>query len=74
MAEIGIARGAPPQVALAFLVRRPALFAIPEASRASRTPRKTPGAGTLVLSEDEVRRIDAAFPRERGQPRSLPMG
>lgn len=73
LAEIGTARGATPrQVALAFLVRQPALFAIPKASRVAHTEENA-RAGTLVLSEDEFRRIDAAFPRG-ARPRSLPMG
>jgi diketogulonate reductase-like aldo/keto reductase len=73
LAEIGAAHGATPrQVALAFLVRRPALFAIPKASSAAHTEENAK-AGSLVLSEDELRRIDAAFPKGAA-PRSLPMG
>ena len=73
LAEIGTAHGATArQVALAFLVRRPALFAIPKASSAAHTEQNAK-AGTLHLSEAELRRIDAAFPR--GAPsRSLPTG
>jgi len=73
LAEIGAAHGATArQVALAFLVRRAALFAIPKASSAAHTEQNAK-AGTLNLSEAELRRIDAAFPR--GAPsRSLPTG
>jgi diketogulonate reductase-like aldo/keto reductase len=73
LAEIGTAHGATPrQVALAFLVRRPSLFAIPKASSAAHTEENAK-AGTLVLSADELRRIDAAYPKG-APPRSLPMG
>ena len=73
LAEIGAAHGATPrQVALAFLVRRPSLFAIPKASSTAHTEENAK-AGSLVLTEDELRRIDAAFPRGAA-PRSLPMG
>ncbi len=73
LAEIGAAHGATPrQVALAFLVRRPALFAIPKASSAAHTEENAK-AGSLALSEDQLRRIDAAFPKGAA-PRSLPMG
>jgi diketogulonate reductase-like aldo/keto reductase len=73
LAEIGAAHGATArQVALAYLVRRAALFAIPKASSAAHTEQNAK-AGTLNLSESELRRIDAAFPR--GAPsRSLPTG
>jgi diketogulonate reductase-like aldo/keto reductase len=73
LAEIANARGATPrQVALAFLVRRAALFAIPKASSTAHTEENAK-AGSLVLSEAESKRIDAAFPKG-GAPRSLPMG
>lgn len=73
LAEIGAAHGATlRQVALAFLVRRPALFAIPKASSTAHTDENAK-AGSLVLSEDELWRIDAAFPKGAA-PRSLPMG
>ncbi len=59
------------QVALAFLTRRPSLFAIPKAA--------TPGhaadnaaAGNLTLSGDEIASLDNAFPRG-SKPRGLPM-
>jgi diketogulonate reductase-like aldo/keto reductase len=73
LSEIGAAHGATPrQVALAFLVRRPALFAIPKASSTAHTEENAK-AGSLVLSEDELRRIDAAFPKG-APPLSLPTG
>jgi diketogulonate reductase-like aldo/keto reductase len=57
----------PRQVALAFLVRRPSLFAIPKASNSEHALENS-GAGDLELSPAEIERIDAAFPR--GRPRS----
>ena len=59
------------QVALAFLVREPDLFAIPKAARPAHVLDNA-AAGALVLSADEVARIDAAFPRPRRR-RGLPM-
>lgn len=63
-------RGATPrQVALAFLVRRASLFTIPKAARIAHVEENA-RAGDLVLSEEEVAAIDAAFPR--GRRRALP--
>jgi diketogulonate reductase-like aldo/keto reductase len=59
------------QVALRFLVRRASVFAIPKASNTAHVEENA-GAGDLVLTNDDVRRIDAAFPRGP-RPRSLPM-
>ncbi|WP_019172692.1 aldo/keto reductase [Pseudaminobacter salicylatoxidans] len=72
LAEIGKAHGATArQVALAFLTRDPAVFAIPKASRAAHTADNAM-AGDIRLSEVEIERIEQAFPR--GQwPGSLPM-
>ncbi len=68
LAEIAAAHGATPrQVALAFLLRRPSLFAIPKASRPEHVEENA-AAADLVLSEDEARRIDEAFPRGRRRP------
>ncbi|HXO41616.1 MAG TPA: aldo/keto reductase [Thermoanaerobaculia bacterium] len=68
LAEIAAAHGATPsQVALAFLLRRPSLFAIPKASRQEHVEENA-AAGDLVLSEDETSRIDEAFPRGRRRP------
>ncbi|HEY3187467.1 MAG TPA: aldo/keto reductase [Solirubrobacteraceae bacterium] len=70
LAEIARERGATPrQVALAFLVRQPGLFAIPKASAAAHVTDNA-AAGDLVLTAAEIRRLDAAFPVARG--RGLP--
>jgi diketogulonate reductase-like aldo/keto reductase len=62
LAEIADAHQATPrQVALAFLTRRPSLFAIPKASTAEHTEENA-GGGDLALSAAEIARIDAAFP------------
>jgi diketogulonate reductase-like aldo/keto reductase len=69
--EIATRRGATPrQVALAFLTRRPSLFAIPKASNPAHTTDNA-GAGTLTLDASELDAIDRAFPlgrRSRGVP------
>jgi diketogulonate reductase-like aldo/keto reductase len=71
LAEIAAAHGATPrQAALRFLVRRPALFTIPKASTAEHVEENA-GAGDLELSEAEIARIAAAFPR--GRSRHLPV-
>ena len=64
-------KATPRQVALRFLVRRPLVFAIPKASRAEHAAENA-GAGDLRLTDAEVARIDAAFPRGP-RPRRLPM-
>jgi diketogulonate reductase-like aldo/keto reductase len=72
LAEIASARGAAArQVALAFLTRRSSVFAIPKAAKL-RNVEDNAGALALRLSEAEIARIDAAFPRGP-KPRSLPM-
>lgn len=72
LAEIAAAHGASArQVALAFLTRRPLVFAIPKAARANHVEDNA-GALSLRLSEAEIARIDAALPRGP-KPRSLPM-
>ncbi len=58
------------QVALAFLVRRPSLFTIPKASE-PRHVLDNAAAGDLQLGDDEIARIDAAFPV--GHERELPV-
>jgi diketogulonate reductase-like aldo/keto reductase len=69
---IAAAHGATPrQVALDFLTRHPSVFAIPKASNPAHAEDNA-GAGDLVLDDDEVARIDAAFPRGP-RPRTLPM-
>jgi diketogulonate reductase-like aldo/keto reductase len=71
LAQIAQARAATPrQVALAFLVRRPALFAIPKASRAEHA-RENAAAAALALDASELARLEQAFPlgrRRRGVP------
>ena len=70
LAEIAEARGSTPrQVALAFLTRE--AFAIPKASSPEHAADNA-AAGGLNLSESEVARIDAAFPRGP-KPAVLPM-
>ena len=69
LAAVARAHGATPrQVALAFLTRAPGTFAIPKASRAAHTREN---ARPVALTPDDVRRLDAAFPR--GEPRPLPV-
>jgi diketogulonate reductase-like aldo/keto reductase len=52
------------QVALRFLVRDPNAFTIPKASTVEHVEENA-GAGSLHVTEEEIRRIDAAFPRNR---------
>ena len=62
LAAIATRHGATPhQVALAYLVRRPSLFAIPMTSRADHA-RDNALAGDLVLDEEDVRRIEQVLP------------
>ena len=66
------AHGATPrQVALAFLTRRPSLFAIPKAADAAHAADNA-AAASLRLSEEEIAAIDQAFPLGP-EPASLPM-
>ena len=68
--EIGAAHGVSARAAaLQFLVRRPSLFTIPKSSHVGRTEENAK-AGDLALSDEEIRRIDAAFPigKRRGLP------
>jgi len=60
----------PRQVALAFLTRRPSLFAIPKASTPAHAEENA-GGDDLQLSDAEIALIDAVFPRGP-QPRTLP--
>ncbi|HEY9380828.1 MAG TPA: aldo/keto reductase [Burkholderiales bacterium] len=70
--EIAKAHGATPrQVALSFIVRRPSVLTIPKASNVEHASENA-GAGDLQLTDAEIARIDAAFPRG-SKPRSLPM-
>jgi diketogulonate reductase-like aldo/keto reductase len=59
------------QVALAFLTRAPAVFAIPKASTPEHAADNA-AAGKLVLGKDDIAALDAAFPCGP-RPRSLPM-
>ncbi len=61
----------PRQVALRFLVRSPAVFAIPKASSAEHAAENA-GAGDLHLTKGELAQIDEAFPRPPGH-HPLPM-
>jgi diketogulonate reductase-like aldo/keto reductase len=62
LSEVARAHGATErQVALAFLVRRPALLSIPKASRVAHVADNA-GAAGVRLSAEEMARIDAAFP------------
>lgn len=72
LAEIAMAHSASPrQVALAFLTRRPSVFAIPKAGTQAHVEDNA-GALRLTLTEGDLARIDAAFPLGR-KPSSLPM-
>jgi diketogulonate reductase-like aldo/keto reductase len=71
LAEIAAAHGVTPySVALAFLVRRRSVFAIPKSSNIQHVGENA-AAASLALSEEELRLIDAAFPL-RPPPRELP--
>ena len=59
------------QVALAFLTRIPAVFAIPKAASAEHAADNA-AAGDLELSDSEIAALDKAFPRGP-KPRGLPM-
>jgi diketogulonate reductase-like aldo/keto reductase len=59
------------QVALAFLTRLPAVVTIPKASQVAHALDNA-AAGDLALSEDQIARIDRAFPLGP-KPRGLPM-
>jgi diketogulonate reductase-like aldo/keto reductase len=70
--EIADARKVSPrQVALAFLTRIQAVFAIPKAASAEHAADNA-AAGKLTLSAGEIEVLDKAFPRGP-RPRSLPM-
>ena len=72
LASIAQAHGATArQIALAFLTRRPSVFAIPKASSVEHVEENA-GADGIRLSQAEIAEIDAAFPRGQ-RPRVLPM-
>ena len=63
LAEIAKTHGATPyQIALAFLLRSPGLFAIPKAAKVEHAVDNAQAA-EIQLKPDELRKIDAAFPR-----------
>ena len=72
LTEIAEAHDATPrQIALAFLTRRPSVFAIAKASSRDHAEENAAASGLRLLAA-EIARIDAAFPRGP-QPRSLPI-
>jgi diketogulonate reductase-like aldo/keto reductase len=72
LAEIATAHGATVrQVILVFLTRREGVFAIPKAARVAHVEENA-GAGELVLNNDQISRLDVAFPLGP-PPRYLPM-
>ncbi|WID94631.1 aldo/keto reductase [Bosea vestrisii] len=72
LAEIASAHGASPrQIALAFLTRKPSVFAIPKAAKAGHAQDNASALG-LQLGDEDIARLDAAFPRGP-KPRGLPM-
>ena len=54
----------PVQIALAWVLRQPGVYAIPKAGRAEHV-RENAGALDIELSADELRELDAAFPPPR---------
>ncbi len=67
----GAHRATPRQVALRFLLRWPGMFVIPKASTPEHAAENA-AAGSLRLTEEEIGRVDAAFPRGK-KPRHLPV-
>jgi diketogulonate reductase-like aldo/keto reductase len=72
LAEVARGRGATPhQVALAFLLRDPHVFAIPKAAKAAHVE-DVAGAVGLALTDAEAARVASAFPRkDRGSLATL---
>jgi diketogulonate reductase-like aldo/keto reductase len=71
LAEIAQAHGATPrQAALAYLTRRPALFAIPKAANPKHVEENA-RAADLRLAPADIEKLERAFPL--GRRRSLPM-
>jgi len=72
LADVAAAHGANlHQVALAFLTRKPSLFAIPKAARLLHVEENAKSAD-IKLSEADVARLEEAFPLGV-KPRGLPM-
>jgi diketogulonate reductase-like aldo/keto reductase len=68
LSEVARERGATPrQIALAFLLRSPTVLTIPKAARVAHVE-ELAGAADIVLTEHEVLRIEAAFPRSDSGP------
>jgi len=55
-------RATPRQIALAFLIRNPRVFAIPKSSVVAHVEENA-AAAEIRLTDEDVRKIDAAFPR-----------
>lgn len=71
--EVARAHSATPrQVALAFLTRHPLVFTIPKASRIPHVEENA-GGGSLRLTDEEIARIDAAFPLGPAQRGDVPV-
>lgn len=62
----------PRQAALRFLVRHPIVFTIPKAATPAHVDENA-GAGDLRLTEDEIRRIDEAFPASKPRRGHVPV-
>lgn len=60
----------PRQVALAFLIRDPSVFAIPKAAQV-RHVEENAAAGALALDAGDLAAIDAAFPRGNAGPLAM---
>jgi diketogulonate reductase-like aldo/keto reductase len=70
--DIAKTHGATPrQIALAFLTRQPGVFTIPKAVTLAHVEENA-AAGDLVLTPEDIARINAAFPLGP-KPRSLPL-
>lgn len=71
--EVAWAHAATPrQVALAFLTHHPLAFTIPKAVRIPHVEDNA-GAGELRLSDEEIARIETAFPAARPRPGDVPV-
>ena len=71
LATVAKARGATPrQVALAFLVRKPGVFAIPKAAREAHVAENA-RAGEMTLDAAEIAALEGAFPLGK-KPARLP--
>ena len=65
--QIAAAHSATPaQIALAFVLSRPGVIAIPKSSNADHV-RENAGAAEITLSDADLRALDAAFPPPQGK-------